>query len=149
MKGSPGTDTGVAPDAPLHLRVANQLAALDDARHQVLAYLAQHALDPKLLYQLELVLEETLMNRVWHAFPAGRGGETEITVTVHADELELVFSDDGLPFDPLASDPRPAPTSLADAQIGGLGLMLTRKAARSCDYVRRDHRNVFTVRLAR
>lgn len=136
-----------APTA-VRLAVANELAALEPARLAVHGFLAGRIKSQRALYQLDLVLEESLMNRLWHAFPLGERQATRLEVTLHNDELVLQFEDEGVPFDPtLVTEPAVA-DALADAPSGGRGLLLTRKAARRWSYERRGDTNVFTVVLA-
>lgn len=133
----------------LRLSVPNELASVETARLQVLAFVEPYQLDPAALYRVELVLEEALMNRVMHAFPDGTVHETDVTLEVLADTAVLSFDDDGIAFDPTAVDvPTPALTG-SDAPIGGRGLRLTRKAASAIEYRRVDGRNHVTVRLSR
>ncbi len=131
------------------LRVPNEMPAFEAARQAALDFIAGHGLPEKSVYQLELVLEETLMNRLWHAYPPGGSHVTDLTLRLDPDALVLCFEDDGVPFDPLQAPLPVPPTSIEAARPGGLGLMLTRKAASGCDYERIDGRNRFTVRLAR
>jgi anti-sigma regulatory factor (Ser/Thr protein kinase) len=142
--------------APLELQVPGEAAALEPARQAVLAHLERllgAPLPPRLAYRLELVLEEALMNRAWHAWPQDpdHPGPHHTRLSVHAgpDAVVLDFDDDGRPFDPLqAADPQ-RPASLDQARPGGLGLMLSRKAARAMHYERRDGRNRLRVEIAR
>ena len=133
----------------LRLQVANDRAALEPARLAVLDFLAGQRLSDSLLFKLELVLEETLMNRVWHAFADEARQHTDLTVQLRCAAVVLLFEDDGIPFDPLQTADPPAPSTLAEARPGGLGLLLTRKAASVCHYERAAGRNRFTVELAR
>lgn len=139
-----------APAAPsLRLQVANELSALEPARLAVLDFIAGHGLGERLVYRLELVIEEALMNRLWHAFPDGGRHVTDLCLQLQADELVLQFEDDGIPFDPLSLPLPVVPVSPQAAEPGGRGLMLIRKAARACRYERVGQRNRFTVHLAR
>ncbi len=133
--------------AVLRLAVPNELAGIEPARQQVLAFVGASTLPEALVYRLELVLEETLMNRVWHAFPQGGRHMTDLTVQFDTDALELCFEDDGVPVDPMLVPVPQRPSSIENATPGGLGLLLTRKAASSCEYTRVDGRNRFRVRL--
>ncbi|MBC7940769.1 MAG: ATP-binding protein [Chitinophagaceae bacterium] len=130
----------------------NELGAFEDTRSRVLAFVAGHRLSPRVLYHLELVLEETLMNRLMHAFPQG-SRSTDLSVQVSpADapsDIVLCFEDDGVPFDPRQAPEPTWPISIESATPGGLGLHLTRKVASSSDYARVDGRNRYTVRVAR
>lgn len=130
------------------MSVPNQLAALEPTRLQVQAWLAPRMLPQRVLDRMDLVLEEMLMNRLWHAFPQEESRQTTLSVVLTADALHLQFEDAGLPFNPLAHPEAPAPSSLAEAGIGGLGLKLVRKAASHCAYEYTDGMNRFSVTLA-
>ena len=102
-------------------------------------------LDNKTTSSLRLALEESVVNAMNYAYPAGETGE----ITVYADsnrrEVRFTLVDSGWPFDPttvLAAD-----TTL-DAQnrpIGGLGIHLTRKLMDSVSYCRKGAMNVLTL----
>ena len=60
--------------------------------------------------------------------------------------MEMVFADDGAPFDPTGDVKEPDITAgIEDRKIGGLGIFMVRKMARSVRYVREAGRNVLTV----
>ena len=108
-------------------------------------YCGRLKLDNKTTSSLRLALEESVVNVMNYAYPAGETGE----ITVYADsnhrEVRFTIVDSGMPFDPttvLAAD-----TTL-DAQnrpIGGLGIHLTRKLMDSVSYCRKDAMNVLTL----
>ncbi len=128
----------------LKVSIPNALPAIEAARLKVLAFLGEHRLTARCRYRVELVLEETLMNRLMHAFPRDACRETDLVVEQTADDVVLSFEDDGVPF-----DPREAVRSPRLEEPGGRGLLLTRAAARDWDYRRVDGRNRFVVRLSR
>lgn len=134
---------------PLRLRVRNDAAALEPARQAVRAHVAGRVVSPRALYRLELVLEEALMNRLQHAFPAGGEHPIVLTLSVLEDAIELCVEDDGVAFDPVHAPPRRPASTLDETAPGGLGLLLTRKAAHDWAYERVDGRNRFTVWIAR
>ena len=133
----------------LHLTLANRLDALEPARQAMVACLAPAALHPKVLFKLELVLEEIFMNLLWHAFRDAAEHTIELTVHLHPDEVALSFEDDGIAFDPTQAAEPPFPASLLDAPIGGRGLKLLRRTASSLSYERREDRNRLRVAVAR
>ena len=59
------------------------------------------------------------------------------------DKLCVVFSDDGIPFDPTAAFSQEKPFEQLDS--GGMGLILIRQTASETRYVREDGMNVFTL----
>jgi anti-sigma regulatory factor (Ser/Thr protein kinase) len=100
-------------------------------------------------FQAELVFEEMVTNVIRYGYDDEELHIVDVTVSVTDDDVVMVVSDDGKPFNPLERADPAAPTSLADAQIGGLGIMLVRKAARDVSYARTDGRNLLTVLIAR
>lgn len=133
---------------PLHLTLANRLCALEPARQAMLAYLAPAGLSPQTVFRLELVLEETFMNLLWHAHQDGREDAAELSVQRHADEVELAFADSGVAFDPTTAAEPARPVSLDQAPAGGRGLALVRRAAKRISYLRVDGRNHLHIAVA-
>lgn len=138
-----------APDAVLQLCVPAERGALEPARLAVLRFLQPWALGARALFNVELVLEETLVNASLHAFDGPGPHAVALRVQVQPDAVLLRFEDGGRAFDPLQAARRAPPASIADAQPGGLGLMLVRRLARSVEYRRLDGRNVLTIAVAR
>jgi anti-sigma regulatory factor (Ser/Thr protein kinase) len=90
------------------------------------------------LYAVQLCLEELVANIVLHGRPSGaKNLSIQVDLCPVAGGLEVHVDDSGWAFDPtLAMAPAPA-QSLDDAPVGGLGLVLVRRFARSIAY-RRD-----------
>lgn len=60
--------------------------------------------------------------------------------------MKMVFADEGVAFNPLTEVPPPDITaSVEDRKIGGLGMFMVRKMAKSVDYRREGSRNVLAV----
>ncbi len=96
------------------------------------------------------MFEEITANIIAHGAPDGHELEVCVTLDASRDSIVLTFEDNGVPFDP-RNRPDPLPqTSLEEARVGGYGLMLVRRAARSIDYLRTaEGRNRLTVHLPR
>ena len=95
---------------------------------------------------LRLVAEEVLTNIAHHAHDDAEQHWIRIRLTLIADELTLEFTDDGRPFDPLASTPRVRPARSGERAIGGLGIHLTLALVDAAEYARRGSENVLTLR---
>jgi anti-sigma regulatory factor (Ser/Thr protein kinase) len=148
MQRQAGADV---PSADPHLRLSlnNERSALEPARLAVLQFLSPWALSAQVIYRVELVLEEVLVNAVSYAFPDGGVHAIELAVEIHPDGVVLRFEDDGVAFDPLQAPDPPEPTTIDVAKPGGRGLMLVRKFAKGLAYQRSPDRNRFTVVIAR
>lgn len=100
-------------------------------------------------FQAELVFEEMVTNVIRYGHDDDELHTVDVTVRINDDDVVMVVSDDGRPFNPLERPDPALPASIADAQVGGLGIMLVRKAAREMSYARTDGRNHLTVVIAR
>jgi anti-sigma regulatory factor (Ser/Thr protein kinase) len=98
-------------------------------------------------YNAELVFEEVVSNVIRH------GHASEITFSLTCEPathvIVLTFEDAGPPFDPLAQPLPTLPKSLAEAPLGGLGLLLVRKASTHLRYQRTPAQtNLLTVTIS-
>lgn len=90
---------------------------------------------------LELAAEEIFVNIVNYAYP-DEPGDVTVRCSLADDGLfEIVFSDQGAPFNPLAAADPDISSDLAHRQIGGLGISLVREFSDRVSYARQDNRN--------
>lgn len=132
----------------LRLTLVNERSELERARLALLAFLDGRGVSKRAMFKLELVLEETLMNLIWHAYPQGGRHEIGFAAEWLGDAVELRFVDDGAPFDPLRQPLPGRPQSIEEAVPGGLGLLLTRKTVSAAEYERAEGRNRLSLRIA-
>ena len=90
-----------------------------------------------------MILEELFTNAVNYGYPEGAAatGRIEIGLAVKKGRLEIRFSDDGRPFDPLSHTPPDLDRVPADRPLGGLGLHLLRSLVDDARYRRDRHGN--------
>lgn len=107
----------------------------------------QWAISPKLVMQLNLVLEELFTNIVFYGFdePAA-----EHTITIEfqrtAGTLTIVVSDDAKPFNLLERTVDPGiDKPVEERTIGGLGVHFVKTLMDHVEYARRDGKNVVTL----
>ena len=102
-------------------------------------------LDHKAASSLRLALEESVVNAMNYAYPAGETGE----ITVYADsnrrEVRFTVVDSGWPFDPTTVLSADTTLVAQNRPIGGLGIHLTRKLMDSVSYCRKGAMNVLTL----
>jgi serine/threonine-protein kinase RsbW len=104
-------------------------------------------------YNAELIFEEVVSNVIRHGHDADGRRPQQIGVSLACDSptnaIVLTFEDDGPPFNPLER-PLPAlPKTIDEAPLGGLGLLLLRKASSGLHYERTaDQKNRLTVTIA-
>jgi anti-sigma regulatory factor (Ser/Thr protein kinase) len=97
--------------------------------------------------RLLVILEELFTNAVNYGYPYGAAvtGRIEIGLAVKKGRLEIHFSDDGRPFDPLSHTPPDLDRVPADRPLGGLGLHLLRSFVDDARYRRDRGRNCLAL----
>jgi anti-sigma regulatory factor (Ser/Thr protein kinase) len=135
------------PTPRLALDFPATLAGFERGFAELRSGLGRESLTPAARYNVELVFEEIVANIVRYG-AQGRVVDVRVTLDRNDASIAITFDDDGVPFDPTKRpDPTPA-KSLADASIGGRGIMLVRRIASAIDYSRTpEQRNRLVVTL--
>lgn len=94
---------------------------------------------------LLVVLDELLANVVMHGVGAQPNGAATVAVHSRPDTVDIVVTDNGPPFDPLARAAPDTTMGVDDRPIGGLGLHLVQHLVDHARYVREDGHNILTV----
>ena len=106
------------------------------------------------IVRLDHCLDEALANVIAHGGPTALASPVRLQFSVRRSQdictAELSVADAGVPFDassgPPGSTPRPA--SLAEASIGGLGLLMIRKFSDDLSYRRSEGHNHLTITVS-
>src|ERR1700743_1726346 len=93
-------------------------------------------LDPMAQNRLEVLFEELVTNTIRHGFKPHSAQTIHVRVERKAGAVELVFEDDGEPFNPLDAAMPEAFTDIESARIGGLGIPLIVKLSSALRYER-------------
>ena len=102
-------------------------------------------------FVLQLCCEEAVSNVIRHGYkaPPEAGARIGLTLSCTDDAVLLTIEDHGIAFDPTGHATPAMPTSLDDAQIGGMGIHLMRQQVDAMTYERRGDLNRLTLRIAR
>jgi len=96
--------------------------------------------------QIMICTDEVAANIVSYAYPEGGG---KFSVSVRFDpaqkELELVFADYGIAFDPLQHEAPDTTAPLEKRKAGGLGILVVLRMMDRVEYRRDGDRNVLTL----
>lgn len=98
-------------------------------------------------FQLDLVLTEAVTNIIGHGFMDGEVQEIWLLLRYAPPILTVVLEDKGQAFDPLEQPEVEFADTLADVEIGGLGIHLIRSYTKSCTYQRLNNSNILTLTL--
>ncbi len=106
----------------------------------------RHDLPPKVIFALDLALEEILMNVISYGYPDGGDHQIIVRLALDRGEVTAEVEDDGRPFNPLEVPEPDVSRSLEERQIGGLGIHLTRKMMDGLDYRRQGDKNLLMMK---
>lgn len=98
------------------------------------------------IMDIETAAEEIFANVAHYAYKTGKGTVT-MTIEVLAQEKNVIvtFTDNGVPFNPLAKpDPDTAET-LHNDQIGGLGIYIVKKTMDKVEYKYENKKNILVL----
>ncbi len=129
----------------LSISFANDMQELTHVLQVVNVFLEPRALPSKLVYAVNLILEEILMNIIKYGYDDGESHEVEVQIGVEEEEVALTVIDDGKEFNPLTI-PRPDRSKSAlDRLEEGLGLQFVRHMRNAMEYRREEGKNILKI----
>jgi anti-sigma regulatory factor (Ser/Thr protein kinase) len=108
-------------------------------------FLEPRALPSKLVYAVNLILEEILMNIIKYGYDDGESHEIEVQIEVEQEEIALTVIDDGREFNPLTVPPPDHSKSAMDRLEEGLGLQFVRHMRNAIEYRREEDKNILKI----
>lgn len=103
------------------------------------------SLSPEVIFNLNLVLEEAVVNIINYAYPKEEHEKIYLSAKLHNDSIILVVTDTGKEFDPTMVPEADITLSADERPIGGLGIFLIRQIMNEVKYERIDGKNVLTM----
>lgn len=129
------------------LTLANRLEELERLAQAIEEFGAAHALSAKVVYAINLSLDELVTNIISYGFPGGGEHRIEVVLQVADGMARITLSDDGIAFNPLQMPKPDATAALEERRIGGWGIQFVREMMDELQYAREHDRNV--LRLAK
>lgn len=118
-----------------------------DFRNWLLETLYKWGVDDNTIMKMQLSAEEIFTNIAFYGYENSTDGVIDIDVTKINDELTLVFSDYGIPYNPLE---KPDPDiSLPEElrEIGGLGVYMVKKSCDDISYEYFNNKNILRIKF--
>lgn len=119
-----------------------ELSRLTQATREVFAPVP---VSDETLFKIDLVLEELATNVIKYGFTDSDKHLMRFEFRLTGQEAEIKLIDDGMPFDPFAGPEKQLPSSLDQAEVGGLGMHLVKLYTDAYRYERQQDKNVITL----
>jgi anti-sigma regulatory factor (Ser/Thr protein kinase) len=130
----------------LSVTLHNRLSELGRLGKVVAAFVEEHHLPDKVLYAVNVALDEILTNIISYGYDDQADHEIVLRLSFDAAELTAEVEDDGRHFNPLEAPEPDLGKPLEERPIGGLGIHLTRKLMDHLEYRRLGGRNLLVMR---
>jgi serine/threonine-protein kinase RsbW len=122
--------------------VSNQLEEIPLLAEKISAFGLAQTIDPKVIFQVNLVVDELLTNVISYGYPHNETHQIEITLELQDQQLMVTIVDDGAPFNPILEAPQvQLDASVEERKVGGLGLYFAHSMMDALEYHREDGRN--------
>ena len=105
----------------------------------------EFGLTPDVVFNLNLVLEEAVVNVINYAYPKEDHQWIYLSAKLQEGSIILVLTDTGKEFDPTMAPEADITLSADEREIGGLGIFLIRQIMNEVKYERIDGKNVLTL----
>jgi anti-sigma regulatory factor (Ser/Thr protein kinase) len=140
-----GTDKIIKGEV-LSFALDNDLTELDQLHAMVDSFGLVHALEKRIIFETNLVLEEIFTNIISYAHEDKNQHQIHFSLLCNKNSVTIRIEDDGLPFNILEAEPVDMETDLEHRSVGGLGIHLIRKLMDDVKYQRVGTKNVVTLR---
>lgn len=107
------------------------------------------ALEPDVLADMQVALDEVLSNIVHNGLADGLPHRIEVALSIEPGEVTAEVEDDCAPFDPLSVAAPDLHAPLRERRVGGLGVHFVRSLMSDVRYVRVGSRNRLVLRKRR
>lgn len=100
----------------------------------------------KVQTQIAIAIDEIFSNIARYAYPE-KNGKAMVKLQIDERErlIQLVFIDQGIPYNPLETKDPDITLSAEERQIGGLGIFMVKKTMDQMSYQYQDNCNILTL----
>ncbi len=106
-------------------------------------------LDSKLIFNLNLALEELISNTIFYGYSGQSVSDQEISVEVSkvGEIITIQIIDNANAFDPIQKEtPESIDKPIEEREIGGLGIYLVKNIMDEIEYKRENEQNILTLK---
>ncbi|MBI2470807.1 MAG: ATP-binding protein [Planctomycetes bacterium] len=128
------------------IQIKNNLSELERLSQTVEAFGEANNLSPKILYALNLSLDEIITNVIYYGYNDANEHQIIIRILLKDEELTVEVEDDGKPFNPLEAEKPDLEKPLEERQVGGLGIHLVTNLMDTLEYKRQEGKNLLVMK---
>ncbi len=132
----------------LKITISNELPEIARLAEEVEQFGEQAELDAKVIYRVNLVLDEFLTNAISYGYEDNLDHTIQIAAQLQGDRIRIDIIDDGAPFNlPDEGRSPDLERELDEREIGGLGIHLIKSMVENVGYLREGERNHLVLEI--
>ena len=141
---------GIPPEHGASLTTTANLDNYEQIEDFVKKHLDEAGCPPKTAHSVLIAVEELVVNVCSYGYPDAAPDEpgplrVHFTRRTKPNAIVVEVGDDGIPFNPLEKGDPERPSSVEEAKIGGLGLVMTKKLMDEVEYVHEGIANITVI----
>ncbi len=129
----------------MRVELNNELGEMANVMTALAEFSSGAGLEMEAAQAAELVLDELLNNIITHGYLDADQHKIVVELCVSKNVLQIIVSDDGIPFNPFEQEDPDLESSLNEREGGGMGVFLVKKFMDECSYQRLEQRNIVTL----
>jgi anti-sigma regulatory factor (Ser/Thr protein kinase) len=129
----------------MRIELANSLDEMANILMALEEFSDSAGLDLRTAQAAEMALDELLTNIISYGYLDSGKHKIVVEMCVEGDALQMVISDDGIPFNPFEQEEPDLDSSFDERKLGGVGIHLVKKFMDEYSYQRLGARNVVTL----
>jgi serine/threonine-protein kinase RsbW len=126
--------------------IENKIDELSSLAGKIEDLAKEWELSEDLTMKINLVIEEAVSNIIFYAFKDKGKHKIRISVSLDANNLEIVLKDEGVPFNPLLQQKPDIDLPAEERPVGGLGIFLMAQVMDDMHYTRDKNQNVLMLK---
>ncbi len=129
------------------ITVLAEVSKLDSVLQFMDSILESIPCPPKTQMQLDVAVEEIFVNIASYSYP-NTDGDVTMSCFIEEEPLQviLVFTDTGIPYNPLEKEDPDINLSAEERAVGGLGIYMVKKTMSEVSYQYLDGKNILTLK---
>ena len=133
-------------EGSITIRLPAEVREIERLNRLVRQFGELHEIPTRVLYAVNLALDEVVTNVVLYGFETSAGQVVAVRVETTGDDLRSEVVDAGREFNPLDAPVPDLTVALEERALGGLGIHLVRSLMDRVEYRRDGAKNVLTMR---
>jgi anti-sigma regulatory factor (Ser/Thr protein kinase) len=128
------------------ISIENNISELNKLQLEINKISKEWNLSPKILFNLNLAIEEIVTNIIFYGFDDDLEHIIYIKLFLEHDKLKTQIIDDGKEFNPLEKEtPDHIDKPLEERDIGGLGIHFVKNIMDKIEFKREKNKNILTL----